>query len=150
MSHAWYSFKMIPISTNHIHNISSVTMENRPRVSVEIPTGGNFDLGLYSTPKSRTCIVDTLTKNGFSLTSSLNFASSSVNGESEVKKDIASDDGKLGTMSGVLLPCLQNILVRLYFKIFDLFWLLVFLIMLRLGCNPFSSTTFYNSTGEFV
>ena len=77
---------------------------------VEIPTGDSiFDLGIFSTPKTRTSIVDTLTQNGFALDT--NFTYNDDNG----KRITNSKDEKLGTISGVLLPCLQNILVRIVF-----------------------------------
>jgi len=68
-----------------------------------------FDLGLYSTPKSRKGVVETLVGDR-----SISYDDTSKAGESndiESGGAVLKDEAKLGTISGVFLPCLQNILV---------------------------------------
>ena len=68
-----------------------------------------FDLGLYSTPKSRKGVVETLI--GDQSISYDHASNAGDNNDVESGEAVLKDEAKLGTISGVFLPCLQNILV---------------------------------------
>jgi len=77
-----------------------------------------FDLGVFSTPTARTGIIDTLIKDGRILSQKFKQAidESTYGGTTCADVEKGTNTGstestaKLGTLTGVFLPCLQNIL----------------------------------------
>lgn len=69
---------------------------------------------LFSTPKSnRPGILDTLSKDGYNFAATLKNVAHDTMSMLSYDDEVVNDEvkgGKLGTIPGVLLPCLQNIL----------------------------------------
>lgn len=96
-------------------------MSQRSNLTINAESGKDvtaFDLGVFSTPTARTGIIDTLIKDGRILSQKFKQAidETTYGGTACTDVERGSNTGpkestaKLGTLTGVFLPCLQNIL----------------------------------------